>query len=54
MRNILTIKMVRLIGIASLLLLSHVSLVAAVGMIPLLPGGGLIPRAGCRGKSYGI
>ena len=46
-------QMVRLLGIASSLLLLHISLVTA-GSIPLLPGGGLISRAGCETESYDI
>ena len=38
--------MVRLLDIAFLLLLSHVSLVAA-NAIPLVPGESIISRAGC-------
>ena len=36
--------MVRLLGVAFLLLLSHVSLVATEA-IPLVPGAGIMPRA---------
>ena len=39
--------MVRLLAIASLLLLSHVSLVAA-NTVPLAPGEIIISRADCR------
>ena len=38
--------MVRLLGIAFLLFLSHVSLVATKA-IPLVPGGSIIPRENC-------
>ena len=49
---LLNIKMVRLLGITSLLFLSHVSLVAA-GTLPLVPRGKLVSRA-CASGSYGI